>query len=491
MAAPRFRVRPAWAHAGLPITVTVLAGLYLTVPALQGVLYLAVSLLPIGAIWAGIRLNRVTDRRPWRIASAALALMATPNVAWVVEVDIRGGTAVASEFYAVAALGYVGIVVATGLIVLRHAPADPGGVLQAALTGLGLSGPVWEVVLRPVTRGAGFTADLDRIVVLVIVVALMCVTGSLLRLVSTTVRARASLVYLFLSVLFTIVAITAITASSGEGRTGITQAAETIAFVGYLSIGASALHPAVRYLGRPEGNHPDELSAGQLLRTGAVLLMVPLTAAATLVTGRGPDLGLLIVSSVISTPLVLIRFWHLGVQRLEAQRALAHQAAHDELTGLPNRRILRERVVGAVSLLREGALDSIAVLFCDLNDFKPINDRFGHKAGDHVLRVVAQRLRDCTRSTDVVGRFGGDEFLVVCTDVTRASVADIVKRIDRAFAQPVQIDAVPCTVGASIGVAVAEAGSGMSADELIAEADHRMYDLKRARAERGSLEPTA
>ncbi|MET0415046.1 MAG: GGDEF domain-containing protein [Actinoplanes sp.] len=474
-------VRRWWIHAGLPVAVAVCALVYVTVPAAQGMLYLAVGLLPIAAIHLGIRINRVTDRLPWRIASAGLAVMALPNLAWVVLVDVGQAAAVPTEMYAIGALGYAGIGVATALVVLRHAPADPGGVLQAALTGLGLSGPLWQFLLRPLTEAAG-AGPQEQVVLLTVAVVLMTVTGSLIRLISTTVRARPALSYLFLSVVATTAANVAVTATSAGGtRTPLTHLAETGAFIGYLALGAAALHPSVRYLSTAEGTDPDELSAGRLLSTGAMLLMIPLTSALSMISGSGSTDALLIIGTVVAVPLVLLRFWHLGTQRLGAERALAHQATHDDLTGLPNRRAVQDRVAEAVAALAQGRTDSVAVLFCDLNGFKPINDRYGHQSGDHVLRVIADRLRHGLRDADLVGRFGGDEFVVVCQDIGNGSVAGMVSRIERACAEPIHLGDATCTVGTSVGAAVARRGSPVSADDLIAEADHQMYRHKQMR----------
>jgi diguanylate cyclase (GGDEF)-like protein len=197
--------------------------------------------------------------------------------------------------------------------------------------------------------------------------------------------------------------------------------------------------------------------------------------------GQPADVLLLATSALISVPLLLIRFWYLGIQRLRAEQALVHQAAHDELTGLPNRRSLMERVDTALREVHDGSLDGVAILFFDLDSFKPINDSLGHKAGDQVLRIVGRRLQMCVRATDAVGRLGGDEFLVMCAGMNGRSVEDTMQRLRATISEPITIDGTACTVGASIGVAVAGPGAMMSAEALIAEADQAMYTVKRAR----------
>nr|WP_240943034.1 GGDEF domain-containing protein [Planosporangium thailandense] len=166
---------------------------------------------------------------------------------------------------------------------------------------------------------------------------------------------------------------------------------------------------------------------------------------------------------------------------MKAEQALAHQASHDELTGLPNRRTLLEEVDAAMRRLRAGALPSVGVLFCDLDGFKPINDTLGHQAGDDVLRVVGHRLRQCVRGADVVGRFGGDEFLVVCGGVDEREVGDPAERIRRSLSEPVRVRGEACVVGASVGVAVTTGDDAASGEALIARADQAMYAIKQSR----------
>jgi diguanylate cyclase (GGDEF)-like protein len=116
------------------------------------------------------------------------------------------------------------------------------------------------------------------------------------------------------------------------------------------------------------------------------------------------------------------------------------------------------------------------MIFCDLDGFKPINERLGHQAGDYVLRAIGQRLQGAVRGTDVVGRLPGD-----LRGIAEPSVDDAVARIRAAFTAPIAVNGSTCTVGASVGVAIAPAGTDISADALIAEADQAMYELKRAR----------
>ncbi len=165
--------------------------------------------------------------------------------------------------------------------------------------------------------------------------------------------------------------------------------------------------------------------------------------------------------------------------REQLRRALEHQATHDPLTGLSNRTHSRERLEGALAAAR-GSGATVAVIFVDLDGFKAVNDTFGHRTGDAVLRAAAARLTSCARGTDVVGRLGGDEFVVVLADVDdEAAAAEVAGRLLGRLCAPVDVEGGVVDVGASIGVATTRAGAA-GADALIHEADTAAYRAKAA-----------
>jgi len=173
---------------------------------------------------------------------------------------------------------------------------------------------------------------------------------------------------------------------------------------------------------------------------------------------------------------VMVRIGRLAAQRTVAERALKHQATHDALTGLPNR---REFVSQLASALESPGSRGPVVLFCDLDGFKSINDRFGHAAGDALLAEVGSRLRRCVRDGDLVSRFGGDEFLVLCRDASPSDAAELSQRISDVLSVPILLDGESVRIGASIG---AVTGDGeVDAEELINRADALMYAAKKQR----------
>jgi diguanylate cyclase (GGDEF)-like protein len=162
---------------------------------------------------------------------------------------------------------------------------------------------------------------------------------------------------------------------------------------------------------------------------------------------------------------------------LRARRELEHRAMHDQLTGLPNRELLMDRLSVALARLgRQGT--AVGVLFIDLDGFKEVNDVYGHDVGDELLVNVAARLRREVRDGDTVARFGGDEFVVLCEDLVRIEAAEpLANRLAAAVAQPVSITERMLVVRASIGVVV-EQNPAMSAEALVKRADEEMYRVK-------------
>ena len=173
-------------------------------------------------------------------------------------------------------------------------------------------------------------------------------------------------------------------------------------------------------------------------------------------------------------PLLLLPL--LAVQKAaEMSRHQEHLSLHDPLTGLPNRVLLNDRIEQA--LARSSRMRGmVVVMFLDLDLFKVVNDSLGHHAGDALLIDVAQRLKSAVRSGDTLARFGGDEFVVMCEDVTEDEVNAIADRITSSLRQSFTSDDRNVTVTASIGVAVATANS--TPQTLLRDADVAMYRAK-------------
>jgi diguanylate cyclase (GGDEF)-like protein len=192
-----------------------------------------------------------------------------------------------------------------------------------------------------------------------------------------------------------------------------------------------------------------------------------------------------IAASVVFSFIVLagfIRAHHRStLDQLAAEQRLIHLATHDPLTGLPNRTLLLDRIEQAIARAqrRQGRF---AVLFIDINGFKQINDRYGHDAGDKLLKILANRFRTCIRNEDTAARYSGDEFIVVLE--AAGSSADAIAlggKIAAQAALPVTLGAHEVAVSASIGIAHFPE-DGATAADLLRHADNRMYADKHGRA---------
>jgi diguanylate cyclase (GGDEF)-like protein/PAS domain S-box-containing protein len=167
--------------------------------------------------------------------------------------------------------------------------------------------------------------------------------------------------------------------------------------------------------------------------------------------------------------------------RRELEARLSHQAYHDPLTGLANRTRLRDRLETAIGTPGR-SIDSVALVYVDLDDFKKVNDSLGHAAGDRLLRVVAERLLNATRGSDTVARLGGDEFAILLENVrSDQDVLVVAERVGKAMRTPFELEGKEVFVGASVGIARASADAGHAAapDELLRNADVAMYVAKR------------
>lgn len=174
----------------------------------------------------------------------------------------------------------------------------------------------------------------------------------------------------------------------------------------------------------------------------------------------------------------------IAVERERTQTRLSHQALHDTLTGLPNREQALDRLRRIGRHERQGGAD-VAVLFLDLDRFKVLNDSLGHDAGDRLLVEMGRRLDDALRPGDLVARFGGDEFVIVCEQLDGVDAAHaLADRLLRVTRAPFDLDGLETVITASIGIAVAD---GRAPEALLRDADAAMYRAKEKGRDRAEL----
>ncbi|MEA2947790.1 MAG: hypothetical protein QOI40_3120 [Alphaproteobacteria bacterium] len=163
-------------------------------------------------------------------------------------------------------------------------------------------------------------------------------------------------------------------------------------------------------------------------------------------------------------------------ERQRAEERIAHMARHDALTDLPNRALLRERLEYELKRVKRG--ECLAVLCLDLDHFKSVNDTLGHPIGDELLKVVAERLRRCTREHDTIARLGGDEFAIIMTAMEKPSDAAILsRRVRDSITKPYDLDGHQIVADISIGISVAPVDAS-EPDQLLKNADMALYGAK-------------
>ena len=164
------------------------------------------------------------------------------------------------------------------------------------------------------------------------------------------------------------------------------------------------------------------------------------------------------------------------LERERASTSLRHAATHDPLTGLANRARFYGALLEALDDPWHGPL--VGVLYIDLDGFKPVNDRYGHGAGDFVLREVGRRLERTVRAGDLVARLGGDEFTVLCRGIEDAAIlGEVAARITGEIAAPIEVGGHQVRIGATVGIASSPPGVA-TIDELVDAADGALYEAK-------------
>jgi diguanylate cyclase (GGDEF)-like protein/PAS domain S-box-containing protein len=173
-------------------------------------------------------------------------------------------------------------------------------------------------------------------------------------------------------------------------------------------------------------------------------------------------------------------------EKKELERKIEYLAYHDVLTGLPNRTLFNDRMQLAISQAKRDQSE-FSLLFVDLDGFKDVNDKYGHAAGDDLLKMVAERLRSCVREGDTVARLGGDEFIVLLRDVAAdQGLIQITRKIIERIARPYELDMCVAHITASIGIS-RYPDDAVLADKLMSFADEAMYAAKHAGKNRYAL----
>jgi diguanylate cyclase len=469
---------PAWpVHAVTAVLVAGVALAYaLAGPDGRPAVYTLVSVLPVITFLAALASGHLRDRPPWLISAVGAALLFAGQLIWPGWMnDPHLGRAQGSALDLVQSVAHLVLLVGVSAGVRRRASADPAGIIDAALFGLCAGGAMWAWAIQPFLP-AGAPA-LGQGLLLADLLIMAAVIGCVVRLGLMARPGRGTIGYLLLASLLTMAATVTGTLSSGAG----TVWSSGTMLVAYVALAAAPLLPDAPAITQPPALATPPAGRQRLGWLGAALSTSPAIAAVQVVRGTEQASLLLPVASLLVIPMVLLRIRHLSAQRDRAERTLAFHATHDELTGLFNRRHIGTEIDRALAEVGDGTLDEVTILLCDLDGFKPVNDRYGHPAGDAVLKGVAERLRTAVRAEDVVGRLGGDEFLIVCRGSFGAGAGDLIDRITEAVSLPFTVPGGVVSVGVTLGLASAGPGLTTDRDVLIGLADADMYAGKAAR----------
>ncbi|MGW4944316.1 diguanylate cyclase domain-containing protein [Actinoplanes sp. NPDC004185] len=443
--------------------------------------FLLVTLGAVPAVLIGVRRSPRTARLPWWLLLAGLVVFNLGNFVWLwmiyAEGRVSGDGSLAEPLFNLANLLMLSGAV---VVVLRRGRRDVGGIIDSAITALALGGLLWDALLLPQLHATG-TPMPSQAALFVDVLIMAGSVGALLR-ISLVAGGRLPAVWLLAGgmaagLLGNVAAAMIIDPATGVGADWTTM----FYMAGYAMLGCAALHPSSALITGAGPAPADDLSTARLTFLGVMTALIPVVGGGRAALGLPTDGLLVAVGSALVIPLVMVRVARLAGQRRRAEQALRRMATHDALTGLPNRAACLERLETDLAGPRAGHPAGLAVLFTDLDGFKPVNDRLGHAAGDELLIAVAARLRGCVREDDLVSRFGGDEFVVVCRDADpRAAVDAICARIREMVEQPLTVGGETVRIGLSVGVAFA--GPAATTDDLIGRADLAMYAAKQTKS---------
>jgi len=454
---------------------------FLPSPDLQDLAYQVPGMLATVAVLAGVVIHRPPDARPWLLLAAGLALTVTGDWTWVVLDRVYGlepFPSIADGFY----------LTGTGLTVLaitwmvrgRIPDGDRAGMVDALIVAVGIGLVSWTFLMAPIVADPA-AAFAEIAIALAYPMLDILLLGVLVRIILAPGPRVPSLTFLMAAIVALLLsdfpyAILALTDGYYTGH--IVDAGWLI---GSALWAAAALHPSMRKVAEPVEAGEVRMSAWRLGLLTAASLMAPAVLVIQWVTASPIDVLAIAAGSVVLYVLVIARLG--GVvsdlrstltQRMRLEKELESRALHDPLTGLANRVLFADRLERALAQRAE----RVAVLFLDLDDFKTINDTFGHQAGDELLMAIADALRRSIRPEDTVARLGGDEFAILvergASEGTARLLAD---RLHAALRAPVRVAGRDRAIGASIGISLGESGMA-TADTLMREADIAMYVAK-------------
>jgi diguanylate cyclase (GGDEF)-like protein len=426
------------------------------------------------AIVAGIRAHRPMRPLPWRLVALCTLLTTIGGAVTyaIPALDAVGETLTAGGYVA----GFVGFVI---LIRGRIPGGDRGAFLDAAILASGVGVLIWAFGFGP----ALIAARQDSLVSAIYFYPALIASATVARMWFLGGNNRPTTRLLVLLVLSSnaITIIQMIRVIVGPDALSGPYLLAEFASLGF--VGAAALHPTMAIPAERQRADLQPISRGRIAALAVALLVNPATLAIQASEGREVEPAPYIIGGVLIGVLVIGRLGdalrQLGDslrERESLMELLRRQAMYDTLTSLPNRALFTDRLAGDFANRTNGRL--LAVLLVDLDDFKAVNDSYGHETGDALLVAVGQRLRSAIRDGDTAARLGGDEFVVAlpaCVD--QGAAIAVAQRILALLGEPFEIDGHGLNVHASVGVALAGPDE-RHPDDLVRNADVAMYLAK-------------
>jgi len=431
-----------------------------------------VSAAAVVGLWVGARRQARVSVRAWTLIALGVTCWVVGDFVWDGYTFLgvgRPGVSIADVFY----LGGYPLL-AAGLVAMARSRAGRylrEGLLDGCIFGVSATIVVWQFLVVPIsgTSSSAFTTAVWSAYPLGDVLLL----GAVVWFTFTPGR-RSAPTMLLLSSLGTMLAVDVLVSYLPSVSSFDISLLYPLYPISYLLIAAAALHAASAELataGPPTTRiHPVRFAlVGSALCGAAIVAVGPSNTPST----RYVFLALALTICV----LVVVRFAAAIRAREVVQEQLLHRSTHDELTGVVNRVLLLDRIAHALERTQRPQTTT-AVLYVDLDRFKTINDTYGHDVGDEVLIGAVRHLRTVLRPSDTIGRTGGDEFVILCEDITIRDSIQIAERIIAAIAEPTNLSTLALQVTASVGIAI-NGEEACTVDTLVRDADTAMYEVKR------------
>jgi diguanylate cyclase (GGDEF)-like protein len=462
----------------------------------RDIFFILIGVSAVAAVAIGIFINHADRPLPWWLVASGLMMVIVGDATIAIYQYIL--RVAEYPFPSVSDVLYISAypILAAGLLLMRGRGIahDRAGLIDPLIIATGVGVAYWTFLLGPVADAHGLTLAqrLVNVAYPIADVLLLAVLARFFLLPKGTGRRLPAYYLVAVGLILLLVSdvVSDALALSGvyEIVAGIYEPAALVEagwLLSYILLGTAALHSSMAHRSEP-GSEPEmKLTFGRLvLLTGTALLAPGMLAVQVVLDGPIEEVPVIIGASVVLFVLVAARMACMISQQRALERRLEFQALHDPLTLLANRTLLADRLEQALARASRQQ-GRVAVVFVDLDDFKPVNDSLGHEVGDLLLRAVGERLQACLRPADTAARLGGDEFAVLLESVgDEAEAMQITRRILDTLHAPFAPGEREISIGASVGVALNE-GVRDRSDDLLRKADWALYRVKRE--SKGSL----